>query len=141
MQTKQCMGAGRSSLDSGQDSTTINRGVCKGSRWISTVFSHSVQCDSGVSKCSTHSSRVRKVDCEKAVQLNVKPPSALYYSVSENFLEMEDLGERFSELMGERETRDALKFLLDLDTKDLLAYTLILKNVHRSTFLYLLIAN
>ena len=78
---------------------------------------------------------------EKAVQLNVKPPSALYYSVSEKFLEMEDLGERFSELMGERETRDALKFLLDLDTKDLLAYTLILKKVHRSTFLCLFIAN
>ena len=47
---------------------------------------------------------------------------------------MEGLGERFSELMGERETRDALEFLLGLDTKDLLAYTLILKKVHRSTF-------
>ena len=54
---------------------------------------------------------------------------------------MEGLGERFSELMGERETRDALKFLLGLDTKDLLAYTLILKEVHRSAFLYLFIAN
>ena len=84
-----------------------------------------------------------KVICsnEEVVQLNVKDPSALCYSVSEKFLEMEDLGERFSELMGERETRDALKFLLGLDTKDLLAYTLILKKVHRSTFLYLLIAN
>ena len=78
---------------------------------------------------------------EKAVLLNVKPPSALCYSISEKFLEMEGLGERFSELMGERETRDALKFLLGLDTKDLLAYTLILKKVHRSTFLYLFIAN
>ena len=54
---------------------------------------------------------------------------------------MEGLGERFSELTGERETRDALKFLLGLDTKDLLAYTLILKEVHRSTFLYLFNAN
>ena len=78
---------------------------------------------------------------EKAAHLNVKPPSALCWSVSEKLLEMEGLGERFSELMGERETRDALEFLLGLDTKDLLAYTLILKTVHRSTFLYLFIAN
>ena len=43
----------------------------------------------------------------------------------------ENESERFSELMGEKETRDALTFLLELDKKDLLVYTQIIKEMHR----------
>ena len=43
----------------------------------------------------------------------------------------ENESERFSELMGEKETRGALTFLLELDKKDLLVYTQIIKEMHR----------
>ena len=43
----------------------------------------------------------------------------------------ENESERFSELMGEKETRGALTFLLELDKKDLLVYTQIMKEMHR----------
>ena len=34
-------------------------------------------------------------------------------------------------MMGEKETRGALTFLLELDKKDLLVYTQIIKDMHR----------
>ena len=43
----------------------------------------------------------------------------------------ENESERFLELMGENETRGALTFLLELDKKDLLVYTQIIKEMHR----------
>ena len=43
----------------------------------------------------------------------------------------ENESERFLELMGEKETRGALTFLLELDKKDLLVYTQIIKEMHR----------
>ena len=48
---------------------------------------------------------------------------------------MESESERFSELMGEKETRGALTFLLGLDKKDLLVYTQIIKEMHRLMFM------
>ena len=48
---------------------------------------------------------------------------------------MESESERFSELMGEKETRGALAFLLGLDKKDLLVYTQIVKEMHRLMFM------
>ena len=47
----------------------------------------------------------------------------------------ESESERFSELMGEKETRGALTFLLGLDKKDLLVYTQIIKEMHRLMFM------
>ena len=48
---------------------------------------------------------------------------------------MESESERFSELMGEKETRGALAFLFGLDKKDLLVYTQIIKEMHRLMFM------
>ena len=54
---------------------------------------------------------------------------------------MESESERFSELMGEKETRGALAFLLGLDKKDLLVYTQIIKEMHRLIFMIMVVAN
>ena len=51
---------------------------------------------------------------------------------------MESESGRFSELMGEKETRGALTFLLGLDKKDLLVYTQIIKEMHRLMFMLML---
>ena len=52
---------------------------------------------------------------------------------------MESESERFSELMGEKETRGALTFLLGLDKKDLLVYTQIIKEMHRLMFILIMV--
>ena len=43
------------------------------------------------------------------------------------------------ELVGDKETRGALTFLLGLDKKDLLVYTQIIKEMHRLMFILIMV--